>query len=171
MMKRDAARLLEERTSSVLNVLGVFSAVGLVAMMLLTVVDAFGRRLFSFPIHGSYEGVNLLLSLVFFFSLCYCTARKAHFVIDVATSRLKTRTRLSIVTVMYLVSALISWLMAWQLVVLALSLKASNLTGISLTFFPFYIIALMGAFCSVMMGWGFLVQFINLLIKATGRND
>jgi len=170
MVLRTAARFLEEGTSLVLSVLGALSAAGLVAMMLLTVVDALGRRLFSFPIYGSYEGVNFLLSFVFFFSLCYCTARKGHFSVDVATSRFSPRVRLSIVTIMYLVSTLISWLIAWQLVVLAMSLKANNLTGVSLTFFPMYIFALTGAFCLLMMGWGFLVQFTSLLVKATERN-
>ncbi|MBA7656053.1 hypothetical protein ES703_63966 [subsurface metagenome] len=170
MVSRTAARFLEEYTSQVLNVLGAFSGVGLAAMMMLTVVDALGRRFFSFPIYGSYEGVNFLLSFVFFFSLCYCTARKGHFAIDIATSRFSPRVRLPIVTIMRLVSAVISWLIAWQLVVVAMSLKAHNLTGTSLTFFPVYILALMGAFCLLMMGWGFFVQFINLLLKATERN-
>ena len=169
-MKRTVARLSEERTSLVLSVLGAFSAAGLTAMVMLTAVDALGRRFFSFPIYGSYEGVNFLLSFTFFFSLCYCTAKRGHFAIDILTSRFSPRVRQYIVTTMNLVSALISWLLTWQLVVLAMSLKANNLTGTSLTFFPVYILALMGAFCSIMMGWGFLVQFINLLVKAIGRN-
>jgi TRAP-type C4-dicarboxylate transport system permease small subunit len=167
---RTAARFLEEHTSSLFNVLGAFSGVGLIAMMLITVVDATGRRFFSFTIYGSYEGVSFLLSGVFFFSLCYCTAKKGHFSIDVATSRFSPRTRLSIVTVMYLASALVCWLLASQLVVLAMKLRAANLTGAQLTFVPIYILVLVGAFCLIMTGWGFFVQFIGLLVKTIKRN-
>jgi TRAP-type C4-dicarboxylate transport system permease small subunit len=167
---RTVVRSLEERTSSLLSVLGAFSAVGLVAMMMVTVADATGRRFFSSPIYGSYEAVSFLLSLTFFFSLCYCTARKGHFAIDVATSRLPPRVRQYIVIIMYLLSALLLWLLASQLVVLALKVKATNLTGAQFTFLPIYTLVLVGAFCAVMTGWGFLVQFISLLVKAMERN-
>jgi len=165
---RTAARVLEERTSSLLSFLGAFSAAGMVAMVLLTVGDAIGRR-FSFPIYGSYEGVGFLLSIAFFFSLCYCTARKGHFAIDVATSHFPPRVRQHIFTIMYLISAIVLWLLASQLVVLALKVKDTNLTGAQFTFLPVYIFVLIGAFCSVMTGWGFLVQFISSLVKAIER--
>jgi TRAP-type C4-dicarboxylate transport system permease small subunit len=167
---RTVVRSLEERTSSLLNVLGAFSVVGLVAMVLVTVADATGRRFFLSPIYGSYEAVSFLLSLTFFFSLCYCTARKGHFSIDVATSRLPPRVRQYIVIIMYLVSALLLWLLASQLVVLAMKVKATNLTGAQFTFLPVYTLVLVGAFCSVMTGWGFLVQFISLLVKSKERD-
>ena len=168
---RTAARVLEERTSWLLSVLGAFSVAGLVAMMLLTVGDAIGRRFFLSPVYGSYEAVSFMLSLAFFFSLCYCTARKGHFAVDIVTSRFSPRVRLYLVTIMHLVSALLLWLLASQLVVIAIKLKATNLTGAQFTFFPVYILVFIGAFCSVMTGWGFLVQFMNLLVKAIERNS
>lgn len=153
------------------SVLGAVSAAGLVAMVMITVVDAFGRRFFSSPIYGSYESVTLLLSVVIFSSLSYCTVRKGHFAIDVVTSRFSPRIRLYIVTVMYLISALICWLMAWQLVVLSMSIRAKNLTGTELTFLPIYPFGLFGAFCSIVVGWVFLVQFINFLAELSNRKN
>jgi TRAP-type C4-dicarboxylate transport system permease small subunit len=67
---RTAARFLEERTSILFTVLGALSGVGLIAMMMITVLDAIGRRFFEFTIYGAYEGGSFLLSGVFFFSLC-----------------------------------------------------------------------------------------------------
>jgi TRAP-type C4-dicarboxylate transport system permease small subunit len=151
-------------------VLGAFSGVGMVAMVLITVVDAFGRRFFSTPIHGSYESVTLLLSVVFFASLSYCTVKKGHFSIDVVTSRFRPRARLYTVTVMYLLSALISWVMAWQLVVLSISLKDKNITGTEFTSLPIYPFGLFGAACLIIVGWTFLVQFIGFLAELTGGN-
>ena len=89
----NAARLLEERTSILFSVLGALSGVGLIAMMMITVLDAIGRRFFEFTIYGAYEGGSFLLSGVFFFSLCYCTAKRGHFSIDVVTSRFSQRIR------------------------------------------------------------------------------
>jgi len=75
------------------------------------------------------------------------------------------------VTVMYLVSGLLSWLLASQLVVLSLKLKASHLTGTQFTFLPVYPFGLFGALCLIVVGWVFLVQFLNLLVKAIEGNN
>jgi len=168
---RTAARILEERTSFLFSALGAVSAAGLVAMILITVADATGRRFFSSPIYGSYESVTLLLSVVFFSSFSYCTIKKGHFAVDVATSHFPPRVRLYMVTVMYLVSGLLSWLLASQLVVLSLKLKASHLTGTQFTFLSVYPFGLFGALCLIVVGWVFLVQFLNLLVKAIEGND
>jgi len=163
---RAAARRLDERTSSILSVLGVVSGVALIIMMLLTVADAIGRRLPSpYPIYGSYEGVNFLLCLVFFFALCYCTARKGHFDIDVVVSRFPPKAYQAIVLIMYLISVLICWLLAVELVVLAMKIKGTGITGIDLKFLPTYPFPLVGAFCLALTGWGFFVQFLNSLLK------
>jgi TRAP-type C4-dicarboxylate transport system permease small subunit len=165
------ARFLEKRASLPFSVLGALSAAGLFAMVMITVVDAFGRRFFSAPIYGSYESVTLLLSIVIFSSLSYCTVRKGHFSIDVVTSRFSPRIRLYIVTVMYLMSALICWLMTWQIVVLSMSMRSKNLTGTELTFLPLYPFGLFGAFCFIVVGWIFLVQFINFLAELSNRDN
>ena len=156
---------IEKRVMIVFTVLGAFSAVGLVAMMMITVVDATARRFFSFTIYGAYEGVSFLLSGVFFFSLCYCTSRKGHFAIDVLTLRFRSRVRARIVTIMRFISSLMCWLLASQLVVLGIKLKASNLTGSQLTFVPIYVLVLIGAFCLFMTGWSFFVQFVGQLAR------
>ena len=167
---RNTADLLEKYTTSFFRVLGIFSAIGLIGMMMITVVDATGRRFFSFTIYGGYEGVSFILSGVFFFSLCYCTAKKAHFSIDVVTSRFSPRVRVWNITVMNFVSSMMCWILASQLIALAMKLKANNLTGAQLNFVPVYMLALMGAFCLFMTGWGFFVQFLSRLARAIEGN-
>ena len=164
---KTAARVLEQRIPVWFNWLGIISGAALVVMMMLTVADAVGRRLFSAPIYGSYEGVRFLLSLVFFFGLCYCTAKKGHFVIDAVTSRFPPRGRYYVATVMYLISMLVCWLLAWQTVVLAMKLRATHITGTELIFLALWPFALVGAFCFVLVGIGFLAQFLEFLVRAT----
>ena len=168
---KSTAGFLEKHTATFFHVLGVFSAIGLVAMMMITVVDATGRRFFAFTIYGGYEAVSFILSGVFFFSLCYCTAKKSHFAIDVMTSRFSPRVRVWIITIMNLVSALMCWILASQLVTFAMKLKANHLTGAQLTFVPIYIIAFVGVFCLFMTGWGFFIHFISMLVKAVEGNS
>ena len=138
---------------------------------MITVLDAIGRRFFAFTIYGAYEGGSFLLSSVFFFSLCYCTAKRGHFSIDVVTSRFPQKIRHVINTIMDLISWLICWILSYQLVILAMKLKASNLTGAQLTFVPIYILVLVGAFCLLMTGWGFFLQTVGSLAKALDRNS
>ena len=71
---------------------------------------------------------------------------------------------------MYLASALVCWVLAWQLVVLGMKLGATHTTGQEFTFLPVWPFALVGAFCVMMMGWGFLVQSLNFLVKAIEKN-
>jgi TRAP-type C4-dicarboxylate transport system permease small subunit len=167
---RTVARLLEERTSFLSSVLWAFAGVGLVAMVLITVSDAFGRRFFSSPIYGAYESVTWLLSVVIFASLGYCTVKRGHFAIDVVTSHFSPRARLYTVTIMYLLSGLISWLMAWRLVVYSMSLMDKKLTGTEFTSLPLYPFGFFGAVCMVIVGWAFLVQFLGFLAELTDRN-
>jgi len=165
-----AARFLEMRTSILFIVLGALSGVALIAMMMITVLDAIGRRFFAFTIYGAYEGGSFLLSGVFFFSLCYCTAKRGHFSIDVVTIRFSQRIRRFINTIMSLVSSLMCWIVSYQLVILAMKLRASNLTGAQLTFVPIYILVLVGAFCLLVTGWGFFIQTMGFLVQALERN-
>jgi TRAP-type C4-dicarboxylate transport system permease small subunit len=167
---RTVARLLEERTSFLSTVLWVISGIGLVAMVMVTVADAFGRRFFSSPIFGAYESVTWMLSVVIFSSLAYCTLKRGHFAIDVATSHFPPRARLYTVTIMYLLSWLISWVMAWQLVVFSMSLMNKNLTGTEFTSLPVYPFGFFGAVCLVIVGLAFLVQFLGFLAEITSGN-
>lgn len=163
---RNCANHLDVRTSAVFAKIGVVGAVCLLAMMVIVVLDALGKRFFSLPIHGSYEIGTFLLIIVFFTSLAYCTMLKGHFVINVITSHLRKRARFWLATLVYFISALLCWLLTSQLVVLSMKIRATNLTGAQLTFVPIFIFILLGAFCMAIAGWGFLLQFMNYLGKA-----
>jgi TRAP-type C4-dicarboxylate transport system permease small subunit len=160
---------LDIRTTSWFSKFGIIGAVALVTMMLITVADAFGRRFLALPVYGAYELTVLLLIIVFFASFTYCTIFKGHFVINIITSRLSGKVRCYVVTIMYLVSALICFLIAAELVIYAIKMKASNLTGTQFTYIPMYIFVLFGVLCTAISGWGFLLQFIAYLIEALDR--
>lgn len=147
-------------SSRLSTVLAAFTGVALVAMVLVTVVDAVGRK-FSLPLPGSYETGTFLLSILFFCSLAYCSLVKGHFVIDIVTNRLSAKTRMPIATALFVLSAIASWMVAFQLVRLAIDLYKDKVTGTELTNIPVYPFAIVGAFCLVVTGAGFLIQGIS----------
>jgi TRAP-type C4-dicarboxylate transport system permease small subunit len=63
--------------------LGVFAAVVLFALMLLTCADVIGRYFFSHPIHGGFEITEMLLASLIFAGLPLVTLRNEHVTVDV----------------------------------------------------------------------------------------
>ncbi len=57
------------------NKVGLFI---LFMMMLLTVADVIGRYFFNFPIAGTFELTEVMLSLLVFFSIAYTQIHKGH---------------------------------------------------------------------------------------------
>lgn len=166
---KTSAHFLEKKTFGWFGFIRAVSAVLLLVMMITTVSDAIGRKFFDFPVFGSDEIVAFLLSLLCFFSICYCAIKKGHFAIDVLGTRFPPRVRLIILTAMYLLSALLFWLVAWRLVVFGLDQRSFGSTGNVLTFLPVYPFVWAGAAASVVIGWLFLVQTIGFLGKAIER--
>lgn len=168
---RTAARFLETKGFTLLRLFGAMGGVLLLAMMMVVVVDAIGRRFFGQPIQGTYEAVSFLLVLLVFLAMGYCGAKKGHFVINLVTSHLQLKVRLIIVTITYFVSAVLCWGLGRQLVVFALHQKAVHATGREFTFVPVYPFILVAAFCSLVLGCVFLVQTMYFLREATERRS
>lgn len=152
------ARFIEDRTFPYLRLIGGLSSIVLILMMVSTVADAFGRRLFGAPIPGTYEFVSYLLCLLFLGSMCYCSIEKSHLSISVFTILLPTNIRNKIVAVGRFLSFAICWLMAWRLTISALSEKKVGTHGMQLTFIPLYPFILIIAFGMVIVGFVFLLE-------------
>lgn len=68
--------------------MGIIAAVGLTAMMLITIYDITMRFLFSKPIYGVYELVGMVLVLTSSFGFALCQKDKAHITITLITDML-----------------------------------------------------------------------------------
>jgi TRAP-type C4-dicarboxylate transport system permease small subunit len=99
--------------------LGALAALFLAAMMLLTVADVALRALFSYPIHGMLELIELGLACTVFVALPAVFLRDEHLVVDVIDHLVRP----SAVRLLELAGALVSLgvlvVMAWQMVPLA----------------------------------------------------
>lgn len=96
-------------------VIAVICAVGLLAMMGLTVADVLGRYIMNAPVPGATELTELLLAAVVFLGLPAASIDNDHIAVDVLTSRFsKTRARL-LALVVSIVSAMVLAIVGWRI--------------------------------------------------------
>jgi TRAP-type C4-dicarboxylate transport system permease small subunit len=108
----------------VARIFGALAAIAIAAMVLLTVADVAMRALFSRPIHGTYELIELLLACAVFLALPAAFLREEHVVVDIvdhyaprAVPRLRQIAGVTAIAVL----AVLGWqaaIAAWDTVVL-----------------------------------------------------
>jgi TRAP-type C4-dicarboxylate transport system permease small subunit len=72
----------------------VISAIALIIMMLVTVINVVGRIFFAFPLYGGVELISLSGIFLIGFSLSYTESERAHIVIEILTRRLPAKLEL-----------------------------------------------------------------------------
>lgn len=82
---------IERKVYKLTLVMGIVSAIGLTAMMLVTVYDVLMRYLFAKPIYGVVELVGLILVLTSTFGMALCQKDKSHITITLITDMLPPR--------------------------------------------------------------------------------
>jgi len=87
----------------------------LVALALTTVTSIVGRALFSAPIPGDFELVEIGTAVAIFAFLPYCQLRRGNVVVDLFTTRLPRGAQSLLDAVWALVFAVIAGLFAWRL--------------------------------------------------------
>jgi len=104
--------------------LGVLVALLLVAMMLVTAVDVFGRYLLSSPLPGAFEVTEIMLALIVFIALPLVCLHQEHITVTLVTERLSPRVREFHAVIISLFCAGILLLIAWRLIAHSLQLAS-----------------------------------------------
>jgi TRAP-type C4-dicarboxylate transport system permease small subunit len=108
----------------VARIFGGLAAIFLAAMMLLTVADVVLRSVFKYPIHGTFELVELGLACTVFLALPAVFLRDQHLVVDIVDHLGKPR----LVRLLDLFGAVASFavlaVMLWQMALLARDMHA-----------------------------------------------
>ena len=89
------------------------SAVGIGAMMVITVADVLARRVFHGHVKGSYEYVALMFVCLIFFGLAYAQRQDAHITIGILYDRLPRKARLPIEGVILAISFILFSALTW----------------------------------------------------------
>lgn len=120
------------------------SALLLVALMSVTVVDVIGRYAFDTPLPGAFEMTELLLGALVFAALPLVGRAGAHVEVDLLAGLLPPRLSAALLWIAGLVSAAVLAFFAWRLVHLGLQQHQDGTRSISLGI-PFAPLAMFGA--------------------------
>lgn len=91
----------------IIDIVGFFSLVTIVIMMMLTTTDVVLRYLFDRPILGSMEMTELLMVSVAGLSLAWCTLKSGHIRVDIITNMFSKKTNKMIDIINYILTGII----------------------------------------------------------------
>lgn len=91
----------------IIDLVGFFSLITIVVMMLLTTADVILRYLFDRPILGSMEMTELLMVSIAGLSLAWCTLKSGHIRVDIITNMFSKKTNRVIDIINYILTGLI----------------------------------------------------------------
>lgn len=156
-------RMINGVTTALAGVAGA----ALVAMLLLTVINI-GLRLFSSPYAGTFELVSFLSVIVVGLSLAVAQRYKTHVSIDILVSRFSTRTQLIIGAFITVLSMVVFFLIARELISYSLNLQEKGSVSDSLRwpYWPLGMVLAVGIFGLVLALLADLIQIFRNLKSA-----
>jgi TRAP-type C4-dicarboxylate transport system permease small subunit len=101
----------------ILAISRLFNTIGvtiLLAMMFLVATDVLLRYVFNSPIEGAYEGIELMMAVVFCYGIAYTQRQKGHVSVNLITLKLSKKKRDIIKSFVSALSLGLFGLMTWQ---------------------------------------------------------
>ena len=129
--------------------LAVLGGAVLVALIVMTCVSILGRALFSAPIPGDFELVEIGCAIAVFAFLPYCQMTRGNVVVDFFTAGVSTRRRASLDLAANTLFTLIAGLLTWRAVLGGLDLHRYQETTMVL---------------AVPLWWGFVPAVLCLAV-------
>ena len=96
----------------------------LFALTLLTVISVAGRAMFSAPIPGDFELVEVGMAVAIFSFLPYCQIVRGNVIVDLFTSKARPRTRALLDVIGNLLYTAIAALLTWRVAVGGLEIRS-----------------------------------------------
>jgi len=118
----------------------------LVIMVVITVADVVGRKLFNMPVKGAYELGEMLLVIVVFLNMPDTEMQDDNVSIELLYTRFGKKVRKIVLSLMYVLFFIVSVVMTWQLIVFALGEMAGGFTTtiLSIPYAPVVFLASLG---------------------------
>ena len=149
--------------------MAIIAAIGLGAMMLLTVADVSGRYFFNHPINGAWEMIGLLLVCAGTWGLAYCQMEKGHISVTVLLERFPPRVQAIALSVAYLIGLAGFSLICWRTLLLTnryISQKGHITDTLHIPYYPFTLMMAIGA---GMLALILLVDLVRSVTEAARR--
>ena len=133
---------IKKWTDNAAMVVAIISIIGYIAIVLLTLADIIGRKVFNTPISGSYELVERMMLIAVFSSFAYAQTQRSHINVTIIVERLPRPFKHSLLGLMSLISVAISGVLAFAAYRQSgLALADSTVTGVLyIPLFPFFVI-------------------------------
>lgn len=157
--KKDDQR--QKRWSTLELILGSFSALLLVALILLTCVDVIGRYFFNSPVNGAFELTQMMLATLIFTALPLTTASGEHVDVELITQMMSAKSQKVFSILGWVSTALVMAILSWRLWKHALRLAHDGAVSNSLSL-P---ISPIGFFASIACGVCFIIALVRIYQK------
>lgn len=158
------SRILEGWVYPISRMMSKGASVVLFLMMLLTVSDVVGRKLFSHSVMGSVELSEFMLLILIFFSLAHGEAKNAHVKVDFVMGLFSPRVRAVVDMVTQFIGFLLCGLITWSSLVYAGKMKAAGDVSQDLWLpkYPFVYVVALG--CGI-LALALLVKFFSAIAR------
>jgi TRAP-type C4-dicarboxylate transport system permease small subunit len=146
MPTTERSNVISRIIQSISRGMGFIAICVLVAMMLLTVLDVFLRRVFNSPIPFSLELVEFMMVLTGFLGLAWCAMSESHIRVDLIVSKMPARVRGIIDSLCYLAGLGISGIIAWRSVMECQAIRKLHTQSavLGIPIYPFYLVVAAG---------------------------
>ena len=130
--------------------LNTVAMVLLVFMMLFVAIDVIGRYFLNRPFKGSSDLIELMMGVVVFFSLAYCTQQRGDARVDVLYAKLPVRIKAYLDSITFSAGLLVYILITWRLSVRAIGYLREPATSpatdlLHIPYWPFIFLAALGS--------------------------
>lgn len=153
------------------RVFGIAGIVVLVAMMLVTGADVFLRYVFNSPILGSSEIIELMMLVVGFTTIVWCTVDKSHIQVDLFSRFIPYTARTISDIVFYLLALMLMSFIGWRTFLEALAIRPTNTSLgeatwiLDIPHYPFYIFITVACVLVALMLLVYIGQSIAKVVK------
>jgi TRAP-type transport system small permease protein len=137
----------------------------LLAVAIVTTIDALLRDFLGRPLPGTFEATELVLAAIIFFALPYTSLIDGHVSVDFLTNRLGQRTQDAIIAVNALICALLFGVITLQMIALAAEFFATKRTTITMRLPVFPCLVPVTA-TAALTALGFVVQAVGATQRA-----
>ena len=137
----------------------------LLAVAIVTAIDALLRDFLGRPLSGTFEATELVLAAIIFFGLPYTSLTDGHVSVDFLTGRFSQRTQQAIIAVNAVICAGLIGVITLQMTSLAAEFLATSRTTITMRIpiFPCLALVIVAASLTAL---GFLAQAVGAALRA-----
>jgi TRAP-type transport system small permease protein len=139
---------------------------GMVALLALVTINVIARYFFN-SIQGTYDYVQLILSVAVSLAVAYTAYERGHIEIEILMERMPKRVQSVFGAIMMLISAVFFAIASWQCVRVGISMRAANETTMSIyvPFYPFLYILAFGLALTTLAFLLHTIKHVRVLVR------